>query len=351
LAQLPPLEKLTITNACDMATAKSVPTSLTCFRPYSVRRDALPLLLERLPNLTRLKSNGEITEDHFDLLLRDQKQVYLESVWAVRLSRLERWLPYFTHEAIPTQTVQELMYTALQKAYPFFVGLTVDHIHATFDFLFLRNHWAPYWPSNLTVLKIGSCVLPDRFTRLLPRTLTVLDVIDMRGTSHRSTRHLPSSLTTLGISATGFNLLAYQQLPRGLTKLQLRHQRKFWPHHAKALPPALLSLTLDVLLTCNSMIAALPRAITELDFGYSARTVTGPALQFLPPNLLFLGGALLNVDNSAYQTVFSKIPTFSTYHRYVPGDYNIKYELLKSSLDINSFEQLASHLLLPSMEV
>jgi hypothetical protein len=296
----------------------------------------------------RLKSHTEITEDIFDILLRDKREVHLERFTSIRVSRLERWLPYIPCEQIAALTVQELMFIALQKAYPFFIGLRAELVHTTFDFNFLRNHWAPHWPSGLTILKLGSCVLPDKFSRLLPRTLTELDVIDATGTSHRTTRHLPPSLIALSISASGFNLLAYQQLPRGITKLQLSHQRKFWPHHAKALPPALLSLTLDVLFTCNSMIAALPRTITELDFGYSARTITGPALQSLPPDLIFLGGCLPNVDNTTYQMVFSKVPTFAARRRYIPGDFQIKYELLKSTLNTTGFEQLASHLALPN---
>lgn len=119
--------------------------------------------------------------------------------------------------------------------------------------------------NTLTTLTVTQHIhLPHNFGRLLPRTISSLNVIAASGIHCGTPRTLPESLKVLHINSVTFTSDVYRDLPRGLETLILQNG-KLRARHASALPPNLLNLSVSMERCGRDGIANLPRTITGLE--------------------------------------------------------------------------------------
>lgn len=147
------------------------------------------------------------------------------------------------------------------------------------DLSTISNAWTH---SALTTVKFGTGVqLWPRFGKLLPSTVTLLDVIEALGVCNATPHYLPRSITTLRIDSTEFPSCSYQQLPSGLTSLVMRTHR-FLKRYAKALPSSLQSIVISCNFVGEYALSHCPHSLTAItiEMGWMA-CLRGP----LPPNL------------------------------------------------------------------
>jgi hypothetical protein len=349
LRSLPQLESLILFMDRVDDRFQDLPRSLTCLQLCILQSPTFLPLIDALPLLKRLHVAFIFTQTHLEGLLARKREIELPVVETVHLDRAGALLDICDVSSIGVQPLANIFHKAIANCYPFLPMVQSKSIKIEFrDEKFWRESVAPSFSQNLTILQLGPCCVPDRFTRWLPRTITDMNIIEATGTTHRSASGLPPSLTCLAMPATGFSVMSYLQLPRTITNLRLAHQRKFWPQHAKALPPSLRFLLLDILLTTNSMIAALPRTITSLEFWDSARSLSDPAFEHLPPSLTYLGGSFHNLGNVT--NVFAPIPHINTANRAVITHADIKTELARKALRTSTLDDLAAHLAIPQTE-
>lgn len=118
-----------------------------------------------------------------------------------------------------------------------------------------------------TLIARDRITLWKRFGKFLPSTLKTLDLLHAAPLDFAAPRYLPSSLTDMKIDVLQFRLDSYQCLPRGLVSLTIMCVQKFFPKHARALPPALEYL--DIRFTVapyvdRHALSHLPDSLTEL---------------------------------------------------------------------------------------
>jgi hypothetical protein len=323
----------------------SIPQTVTHLNLYEIHEDQLLPLVDRLPGLTQLDVKVHLNLALLEALVARGSKIEL-TVNSVHIERAEIILPHCDLKDLGSIPLSHTLHKGVCRYYPYLPKLDPDQVFGRFEESFWRTS-APFFSESLTTVNLGRCVVSDRFSCWLPRTITDLNLIQVLGTTHRTSAKLPPSLTRLAMPATGFNAQSYASLPRGITDLKFTGQRKFWPKHARALPPSLLTLTLDIELTSNQMIAELPRTLTKLDFGSSARSISGPAMKHLPPNLVWLGGLLPSVGDTIYVTTFMKIPGGKPWERGGINDVEIAKWRIQKMLENASLDDLASHLNLP----
>lgn len=137
------------------------------------------------------------------------------------------------------------------------------------------------YSTALTTLTIGSFKLPRNFGKLIPRSISCLNVMEAAGIHCGTPRSLPETLKVLHINSMCFTRDAYQELPRGLETLILQNG-KFWAKHASALPPNLLKLSISGIRLGDNGLENLPRTITGLELKWTANQ---NLCRGLPPNL------------------------------------------------------------------
>lgn len=136
---------------------------------------------------------------------------------------------------------------------------------------FTPSSWpqfALFLAPTLTYLDTSYCWVPPNFGSSLPPTLRTLKARMINAPQYRCTRHLPSGITDLTISATGFGVLTYAELPASLTTLALIDQRKFPPRFARVIPSTVTSLALGVHSCPAESFSHLPTSIARLELYY-----------------------------------------------------------------------------------
>jgi hypothetical protein len=343
LSPLTQLESLSTSIQVDKY-IESLPKSLTQLQLEILRSPSFLPLIDALPNLKSLKVPMTLTQAHLDGLISRKRTIELSGIAFIELERPEAILEVSGVKSLGERFLADDLQSALCEYYPSLSKSNSVLLKATFrDEKLWRRIVVPRFPEGLTVVHLGPFFAPDRFTRWLPRSITDLDILEVRGTSHRTASGLPPSLTRLAISGSGFNVLAYSQLPRSITDLRFFNQRKLWPKYAEALPPSLRLLRLDVTYISHATIAALPRTLERLDFGDSATTLTAAALTHLPPSLTYLGGSLPKVDQESYIQILGKMSHINTWHRYPTTELEIKNEILFTTLESSNFDSLVEH--------
>lgn len=188
----------------------------------------------------------------------------------------------------------------LQKISPFLKLSQPQWIAATVTHSSMRA-LSSLWTSNLTTITFGSGItLWSRFGKLLPPTLTSLDVLRASGITNATPWHLPSSITDLKIHTGTFPSCAYQSLPRGLISLQFETQALL-NRHVQALPPNLQKLNLKTRIIGLKALTHLPSSITHLQFDCNRVMFEDIFVQGLPRKLQVLRvtsyiGAPLNFE-------------------------------------------------------
>lgn len=299
LAKLTSLETLSMLghwHSVEIATealAEHLPPSLRSLTLGALNVELvlrLSHLLAKLPLLRNLRTS-HLCPALIDETLLDPR-IPLETLTcpAIKIESIETFLrpesSVFHGDSFDMAT---FMVQQLQNFLPFLKLSNGQLVHLpalTRDyFTLLASSWSGV---ALTTMTFGTGVtLWSRFGKLLPRTLTKLDVLAAKGVDNATPWHLPSSITDLKISTRCFPSCAYQQLPRGIVSLQMT-TFKLLNRHIRALPPNLEKLTVKCLNTGTKVLSLLPPSVTHIEWDCERINASDIFAQGLPPNIRIL---------------------------------------------------------------